>query len=174
LQKWLASQSSFARMLQRRKDPLAALPIAKDEKYLSGHVVLIGYGCVGSRIGEMLFKHGIPYVVVEQNRQVVESLRLNNIASVFGNASDPKVLLQTHIREASMLVIAIPNSYNIRDMIKTTRSVNPKISILVRVRDEEQISLLLKDKIEKLFFSEYELANNMCDHILSRYGIVNV
>ncbi|MBY0429629.1 MAG: cation:proton antiporter, partial [Rhodospirillales bacterium] len=51
IQVWLSSHSVPARMLERPVDPLAELPMATEEKYLSGQVVLVGYGRVGRRIG---------------------------------------------------------------------------------------------------------------------------
>jgi CPA2 family monovalent cation:H+ antiporter-2 len=43
---------------------------------------------------------GQPFVVAEQNRELVERLRKQGIAAVFGNAADPAVLIQAHIAEA--------------------------------------------------------------------------
>lgn len=41
----------------------------------SGQVVLVGYGRVGRRVASMLAEHSIPFVVAEQNREIVERLR---------------------------------------------------------------------------------------------------
>ena len=49
---WIRSRSVLTRRFERPVDRLAELPTATDEKYLSGHVVLVGYGRVGRRIGE--------------------------------------------------------------------------------------------------------------------------
>ena len=59
VQRWIRSRSSVARALERRDDPLAELPTAFDPESLTGHVVLVGYGRVGSRIAEALQKQGI-------------------------------------------------------------------------------------------------------------------
>lgn len=74
LHRWIHSHSVLAGMLERSSDPLAELPMTTAEKYLSEQVVLVGYGRVGRRIGEGLAKCEIPYVVVEQNREVVKRL----------------------------------------------------------------------------------------------------
>src|SRR5581483_3166388 len=41
LQVWIRSRSALARTLERSADPLSELPVTTDEKYLSGHVVLV-------------------------------------------------------------------------------------------------------------------------------------
>jgi monovalent cation:H+ antiporter-2, CPA2 family len=167
---WIRSRSSLARKFERRSDPLAELPMATDEKYLAGQVVLVGYGRVGRRIGEYLAERGIPYVVAEQNRELVEQLRKRGIAAVSGDASDPAVLIQAHIARASMLVIATPDTFNARQMIKTARALNPGIETVVRTHDEEEASLLEQEAAGKVFFVEAQLADGMSRHVLERFG----
>jgi CPA2 family monovalent cation:H+ antiporter-2 len=74
LRRWILERSAAARALDRREDPYAVLPMSTERKYLEGQVVLVGYGRVGHRIANALEERGIPYVVAEQNRELVESL----------------------------------------------------------------------------------------------------
>jgi voltage-gated potassium channel Kch len=46
-------------------------------------VVAVGYFRVGRRIVEQLNAHGIPDVVAEQNREVIEALRMDGAGTVF-------------------------------------------------------------------------------------------
>lgn len=168
---WLRSRSALARRFERRDaDPLAELPMATEEKYLAGQVVLVGYGRVGRRIGEYLAERGIPYVVAEQNRELVEQLRKRGIAAVSGDASEPAVLIQAHIARASMLVIATPDTFNARQMIKTACTLNPGIETVVRTHDEEEARLLEQEAVGKVFFVEAQLAEGMSHHVLERFG----
>jgi monovalent cation:H+ antiporter-2, CPA2 family len=168
---WIRSRSGLARRFERRRsDPLAELPMATEEKYLAGQVVLIGYGRVGRRIGEYLAKHGIPYVVVEQNRELVEELRKRSIAAVSGDTADPAVLVQAHIARARMLVIATPDTFNARQTIKTARDLNPGIEIVVRTHDEEEAKLLEQEAVGEVFFAEAQLAEGMSHRVLERFG----
>lgn len=170
LQGWVRSRSKLTRMLELRTDPLAELPPSTHERYLSGQVVLVGYGRVGRRIGETLAERDIPYVVAEQNREMVERLRAKGIAAVSGDASDPAVLIQAHIARASMLVIATPDTFDVRQMIHTARTLNPGIETVVRMHNEEEADLLEREAAEKVFLGEDELAKGMSRHVLERYG----
>src|SRR3569833_1937741 len=87
-QAWIRARSRLARRLERRTDPLAHLPMSVDQAYLAGQVVLVGYGRVGRRIAAALDEKRVPYVVAEQNRELVEKLRARNIPAVSGGA-DP-------------------------------------------------------------------------------------
>ncbi|MDR2220010.1 MAG: Kef family K(+) transporter [Methylobacillus sp.] len=168
LQAWIRTKSALARKLEMRDDPLAQLPMSTDQNLLTGQVVLVGYGRVGKRITEALNERGIPYVVAEQNRGIVETLRVHDIPAVSGDASDPEVLIQAHIHRAGMLVIATPDSFAARKMVETARLLNPNIEVVVRTHSDEEAELLEKEGIGKIFMGEHELARGMSQHILSR------
>ncbi len=172
LLEWVRARSALARKLDHRLDPLAELPLSTDEKYLAGQVVLVGYGRVGQRIAQSLIDQTIPFVVAEQNRELVERLRAQGIAAVSGNAADPAVLIQAHIAQASMLVIATFDIFNVQQMIRCARKLNSGIEIVVRTNSPDEADLLISDKTETVFLGEDELAKSMTGHVLGRYGKV--
>jgi CPA2 family monovalent cation:H+ antiporter-2 len=59
---WIRARSKLAQALERPNDPLAELPANITSEYVTGHVVLVGYGRVGRRIGEDLAKAGLRVV----------------------------------------------------------------------------------------------------------------
>ncbi len=170
VQNMLLQRSSMARKLATRDDPLAQLPMTVEEQYLAGQVVLVGYGRVGRRIADALAERNIPFVVAEQNREIVQKLRANNIAAVSGDASDPVVLVQAHIAKAGMLVIATPDTIGVRKMVNTARMLNPAIEVLLRTHSDEESRMLEKENMGKIFNGEHELAIGMTRHILQRMG----
>jgi CPA2 family monovalent cation:H+ antiporter-2 len=169
LRGWILKRSELARRLEQRQDPFAELPMSTEPKYLEGQVVLVGYGRVGRRIASVLQANGIPFVVAEQNRGVVEEMRNSGIAAVSGNAAEPEVLIQAHIAKAAMLVIATPDPLSLRLMIDTALALNPGIEIIVRTHSEEESLLLRKDGVGLVFFGEEELAKGMSNHVLQRF-----
>jgi monovalent cation:H+ antiporter-2, CPA2 family len=168
-QAWIRSRSKLAQTLERPDDPLAVLPMTVDPNRLTGQVVLVGYGRVGRRIGEALTEKGIPFVVAEENREIVEKLRDSGIPAVSGDASEPAVLIQAHIQRARMLVIATPDTLDVRRMIEIARTVNPRIETVVRTHSEEEAVLLENENAGKVFLGEHELALAMTCHVLERY-----
>ncbi|MGH7847904.1 MAG: YbaL family putative K(+) efflux transporter [Candidatus Binatia bacterium] len=172
-QAWIRSRSKLAQILERSDDPLAVLPMTVDLNRLTGQVVLVGYGRVGRRIGDALSANGISFVVAEENREIVEKLRASGIPAVSGDASEPAVLIQAHIHRARMLVIATPDTLDVRRMIEIARTVNPRIETVVRTHSEEEAVLLEKEGAGKVFLGEHELALAMTDHVLARYAVGN-
>lgn len=169
LKEWVLSFSALARQYEKRTDPFSELPMTTERKYLEGQVVLVGYGRVGKRIAKALSDHNIPFVIAEENREIVESLRKNGIPAVFGNASEPAVLIQAHIANASMLVIATPDTIDIRKMVETAKTLKPEIQIIIRTHNEDESKFMREERIGKVFYGEEELANGMCKFIVEQY-----
>ncbi|SFN28710.1 Kef-type potassium/proton antiporter, CPA2 family [Formivibrio citricus] len=171
VQDWMRARSKLARQLERPLDPLAELPMTTHEKYLSRQVVLVGYGRVGRHIGQALTQNGIPYVVAEQNREIVEQLRAEGLAAVCGDASDPAVLIQAHIAHAGMLVVTLPDAFGVRQMLQTAQLLNPDIETVVRTQSEDEAELLKQEGVGRIFVDENELACSMSGHALARFGV---
>ena len=167
--RWVLERSALARQLEARDDPFAELPMSTERKYLEGQVVLVGYGRVGRRIAQGLRERDIPYVVAERNRELVEDLRRQGMAAVSGDAADPAVLIQAHIADAAMLVIATPDTLGVRKMVETARALNAGIEVMVRTHNEDESRLLRTDNVGTVFFGEEELAKGMMNHVLRRF-----
>jgi monovalent cation:H+ antiporter-2, CPA2 family len=168
LQKWIRARSSLARTMERRGDPLAELPMTVNQKLLTDHVVIVGYGRVGERIAHALIERHVSIVVAEQNREFVERLRERGIPAVSGNATEPEVLIQAHVARARMLVIATPDAFGARKMIEIARTLKPNIEIVVRTHSDDEAALLRADKADEVFIGEHELALGMTRHVLER------
>jgi CPA2 family monovalent cation:H+ antiporter-2 len=115
-----------------------------------------------------LIEHQVHFVVVEQNREAVERLRGAGFQAVAGDAADPAALIQAHIARAGMLVIATPDSFEVRRMVETARTLNSAIEVVVRTHSEQEAQLLESDRIGKVFMGEHELAKAMAAHVLTR------
>ncbi|MCY1209608.1 putative cation/proton antiporter YbaL [compost metagenome] len=166
---WILARSPLARSLEQRGDPYAELPMSTERKYLQGQVVLVGYGRVGRRIASAMRERGIPFVIADENRELVENLRKAGFAAVSGNAADPAVLIQAHVANAAMLVVAVPEPLSVRQMVETARTLNPGVEIVIRTHSEDESVLLRKEGIGAVFYGEEELAKGMSVHVLGRF-----
>ena len=168
LHRWIVARSLVARDMERSQDPLAEIPTSVDVAKLTGHVLIVGYGRVGRRVGEALAARGIPIVVAEQNRGLVGQLRANGVPAVAGDAAEPEVIVQAHVARARVLVIAVPDTSRARRMIQTARALRPEMPILVRVASDEEAALLRKEHAVHAFMGEHELAAAMTRDVLER------
>jgi CPA2 family monovalent cation:H+ antiporter-2 len=169
-QAWIRARSSIARALENRDDPLAELPKSVDPRTVTGHVLIVGHGRVGRRITEILDRSGIVYVVADQDRETVVSLRARRIHAVIGDASDPAVLIQGHVARARVLIIAMPDLIKARQMVSVARTLNPAIKVLFRTHTDEETELLERENLGAVFMGERELGVAMAAHVLEQLG----
>lgn len=163
-------RSALARRLEQRQDALAVLPDDTERRYLAGQVVMVGYGRVGRRLAAALHARHIPCVVAEQNRERVEELRAAGLLAVSGDAAEPATLIQAHIVEAALLVIACPDPRDVQRMVDIARRLNPGIEIVVRTRSAEAAALLRQAGVGRVFVDEEELARGLQEHVLARFA----
>ncbi len=167
--RWIVGRSRLARLMTRSADRLAELPHSITPEKLTGHVLLVGYGRVGRRIGEALRDAGIPLVVAEQNRDVVDRLRAAGMSAVAGDAaSDPGVLVQAHVMRARVLVIATPDTVGARAMTAIARRLRPDLPTILRTHGDEEAELLRHEAAGEVFMGEHELALAMTRAVLAR------
>jgi len=165
---WARKRSALARKLDERLDPLSLLPETVNQSLLSGQVVIVGHGRVGKKVFELLRSKNVSCVIAEKDRGLVQDLRQLNIPAVSGDAADPFVLIQAHIAKASILVIATQDSMDISKMIETARTLNPTITIFIRARDSEEVTLYEREGWGKSFTAEDELANRLANEVLQK------
>ena len=87
---------------------------------------------------------------------------------LYDPAAEPGTLIQAHVAEARMLVVATPQTVEVRQMIDTARMLNPKIEVAVRSHNPEEAALLEREHASRVFVGERELARAMTRHVLER------
>ena len=70
-----------------------------------------------------------------------------------------------------MLVIATPDTFNVRKMVDTARTLNPAIETVLRTHNEDEARLFEQEGLGKAFVGEHELALGITRHVLDRMGI---
>jgi CPA2 family monovalent cation:H+ antiporter-2 len=169
VERWMELRPGLAAALER-KDKEVDLGGPEAAAGLRDHVVLIGYGRVGRRIGDALRRESIPYIAVERDRVAVEALRAQGIAAVFGDAARPGILDHVHLETARLLILASPDPYQARRVIEVARAINPSIEIAARTHSEGGEAYLQKVGVERAFMGERELALSMAHYALMRMG----
>ena len=167
--RWASKHSYLARALERSSDPLSELPATVQSDYVTGHMILAGFGNVGQQIGRSLKLHQIPMVIIDQNREVIEKLRKKDVHAVAGDATEPAVLIQAHVVRARVLVITPANPVDTRLIIDIARQLNPDINLLVHASSETEARELRNQYAARTFVSEQELAINMTQSVLASY-----
>jgi CPA2 family monovalent cation:H+ antiporter-2 len=170
LRRWVLARSARARQLEARDDPLAQLPYSTDPEVLHDQVVIIGYGLVGRQIAQALEVRKIPFVVADQNRELVDDLRAQGKAAVLGDAAIPDVLIQAHIARAGVLVVTLSDVVEAGRMVATAKALNPSIAVVLGARNPQEAALYTQDALGDVFVGDTELAHAMTARAIDRLG----
>jgi CPA2 family monovalent cation:H+ antiporter-2 len=164
LSRWAEARPRVLAALERGtpEQPVAA----KDDETLRDHAILVGYGRVGGTIGEALARSGVPYVVIEQSRELFESLRDRGVPVIYGNASRRLVMGLAHPGRARMIIVTAPDPFQARAVVEQARRLNPSIASVVRTHSEEERAYLERAGVGMAVMGERELARTMARHAL--------
>lgn len=128
---------------------------------ICNHALLVGYGRVGSLLGEKLMEQGIPLVVVETSRTRVDELRSRGIRAVLGNAANEEILSLAHLDCARWLLLTIPNGYEAGEIVATARAKCPDIEIIARAHYDDEVDYISERGANEVVMGEREIANTM-------------
>ncbi|ELY4524168.1 Kef family K(+) transporter [Cronobacter turicensis] len=128
---------------------------------ICNHALLVGYGRVGSLLGEKLIAEGIPLVVVETSRTRVEALRERGVRAVLGNAANEQTLALAHLDCARWLLLTIPNGYEAGEIVATAREKRPDIEIIARAHYDDEVDYITERGANEVVMGEREIASTM-------------
>lgn len=128
---------------------------------LKDHVVMVGYGRVGSTIARALKKFNIPYIVIDLDRTIIDMLKERGVPTVFGDAARPGILSSAGIIRARLLVVATPSKSQAREIVQVARKKNPDIRVCVRTHSWSDAVYYEELGIEDVVMGELELALRM-------------
>ncbi|MEK1897513.1 MAG: YbaL family putative K(+) efflux transporter [Rhizobium sp.] len=144
-------------------------PVAEEDDVhptaLRGHAILVGYGRVGSIVGQNLKSSGTPFLVVEDSDKRIGELRDQGIEAISGNAVSREVLDLANIAGARSLVVAIPNAFEACRVAEQGRAINPSILIVARAHSDAEVDELKEYGADTVIMGEREIAMGMVDRL---------
>jgi CPA2 family monovalent cation:H+ antiporter-2 len=143
--------------------PEPALPVST----LTGHVILVGYGRVGSLVGEALQRDHRPMFVIDDAVTTVDLLKVAGVEALTGNAARPELLVAANVRQARLLIVAIPNGFEAGHIIQQARLANPDIEIITRAHYDAEVEQLSKLGANRVIMGEREIARAMIEEVRS-------
>ncbi|MFG1410350.1 YbaL family putative K(+) efflux transporter [Xanthobacter sp. VTT E-85241] len=146
---------------QAKEQPAALVPTLQ-----SGHTVLVGYGRVGRLIAEGLRGGGIPFLVIEDGGDAVESLRRANIEVLPANAAAPEALAAANLPGAQRLILAIPDGFEAASVLRKARALNPGLEIIARAHSDAEVEHLRQGGAGFIIMGEREVARGMLAYVL--------
>lgn len=113
-----------------------------DTLEIKNHVVICGYGRIGSYIGRSLMLANIPYVAIDYNLFQVEKAKKQGANIIYGDPADIDILDYAQVDVATIIILAVPERSVQEAIVLNARKLNKDIFIISRVhRQADQIRM---------------------------------
>ncbi|MFC7400380.1 YbaL family putative K(+) efflux transporter [Chelatococcus sp. GCM10030263] len=132
---------------------------------LTDHTVLIGYGRVGSLVGQALAEKGVPYLVIEDADKTVSRLRDGKIETIVGNAAKAEILKAANLGGARRIIVAIPNAFEAGQIVEQARAVNADLDIVARAHSDAEVEHLTGLGANNVIMGEREIARGIIERV---------
>jgi CPA2 family monovalent cation:H+ antiporter-2 len=140
---------------------------ASEDLSLENHVVVCGYGRVGSNIVSLLRDCNYPVLVIDQSEERVQKLRDEKIPYIYGSASSLQVLEKAGVSQAKGVAIALSDSMSTRLCVKRALKLSPEIDLVVRANQDKDIELLYQLGAKEVVQPEFEASLELSAHLFS-------
>ena len=172
----IGSQSRFYFWLQsllKRTFPNLVLPKAKNSslslghnKSLKNHVIICGYGRVGSWLGKALIDLKKDFLIIDYNHRLITRLRDQGLPVLYGDPTDQEILKEARVDQAELIALTIPDIESAQLVTRLCRNLNPKIKVLARAHRQSDKQRLFEIGVEEVVHPEHEAALVLVNKLL--------
>jgi len=109
------------------------LPAADSE--LSGHVLVCGFGRVGSQVANVLEAAGQRWLAADQDPDTVQLARLAGLPVYYGDAARPALLRSLRIEHAALAIVTLDDAAAAERCVHAIRHHAPQCRVVARSAD---------------------------------------
>ncbi len=110
---------------------------------LRDHVIVCGFGRIGSMLARELKAGGVRFVIIERSSERLEEIRELGYLCMHGDAADETMLQQAGIEHARFLATVLPDDAVNVFITLTARSLNKSMTIIARGEAPSTVTKLL-------------------------------
>ena len=129
------------------------------------HVVLVGFGRVGARVGRALHDAGHALVLIESDHDRVAEARALGIAALAGNAAAVETLEAANTARARAVLVAIRQTIDAGQIIAHARALKVDVAVLARAHSDRDVDYLLAHGADAAIMGEREIARSMFEAV---------
>ena len=141
------------------------------ERGLRDHVVVAGYGRVGSFVARLLARLKQPFAIVDSIPGRGDEARDSGYPVVYGDAGAEPVLEAAGVRRARLVIVTVPDPVGARLVVERVRSINPNVHVVARTTTVEQLEELGRLGVYEAVHPESEAGLELGRQALSHLGL---
>ncbi|PPD43931.1 MAG: potassium transporter TrkA [Methylocystis sp.] len=155
----------LSRPVEREDEEERYAHLAPESAIAEDRVVIVGFGRIGSLVGDMLERHNVPYVAVENVVSLVDEGRARGVEIYWGNAARRDFLLRCGLEQARALVVTIENAAAVEEVVRLAHEIRDDLIIVARARDARHATELYRlgasDAIPETIEASLQLAETV-------------
>jgi len=140
------------------------------EESVAGHVVVVGYGRVGSHIVNVLGELHIPYLVIDTRIERIERLSKKGVPTLLGDAANSEILSHAGLSRARLLVVTLPEEAATELTVAAARDFAPDLPIIARAATRSGVKRLSNLGAKMVIHPELEGGLQVLRHTLLHLG----
>jgi len=138
---------------------------------LSKHVIICGFGRIGQNLANILREMKISYVALDLDHSLIREAWEAGENVFYGDSTHTEILQQTQIEHASALIITFDDAHIAEHIIRSARSINKDIPIIVRSKNEQHMDALHNVGASSVVPESFEASMMLAIHVLQHLGI---
>jgi len=139
---------------------------------LKEHFILCGYGRVGQEIARTLAEEGVPFVVIDKDRDSVASAEKDGYLFILADATSDEVLKEAGIERARGLISAVGSDSDNVFITLSARGLHPDLFIETRASSSESETKLKKAGADRVI-SPYSIGARRMAELALRPAVVD-
>ena len=128
---------------------------------LADHVVLCGYGRVGTQIARLLATRNASIVIIDLDEQQVNDANQNGYEVVRGSCTEDDTLREAGIERAATLIVSLASDADAISTVLSARALNPDLRIVTRANATESEAKLKRAGADRVVNPLYQGAHRM-------------
>ncbi|WP_339137525.1 MAG: potassium channel protein [Candidatus Electrothrix sp. GW3-4] len=159
-------EGGLQRFVERRK-------MHKKMTRLHDHYIVCGFGRIGQEICSILRENNRPFVVIENEDEVIREIDDLGYIELQGDASDDDILLAAGIKNARGLVAVVSTDADNLYITLTARGINPGLFILTRSSGTPGVAKKLERAGATKVISPYSIGARRMAQLIVRPTVVD-
>jgi glutathione-regulated potassium-efflux system protein KefB len=160
--------------LARRLVVEPSLPAGRsmdEEPHPPAPIVLVGFGRVGHRIGEILARAGQPFVALDSDPALIARERGRGNPVYYGDVSNPGVLKSVGAADARVIVVTLNEPEACKDLVAAIREQYPQVEIFARGHNLETCQSLSRLGAAGVVSENVEASLELSRMAMERIGV---
>lgn len=144
--------------------------IAEDNKHIQDHVILCGFGRVGQTVSRFLHNSNKRFIALDMDIKRVHEARAAGESVYYGDAAKETILNAASLSKAKSVIITFSDFHASMKILKTIRSLDPNIPILVRTLDDQHVNELTEAGANEVVPDTFESSIMLASHLMLMIG----